>query len=153
MKTIDCSTRALPLICKILNYMPSTYAQVISCMEDGVFIAGVVYDGYNGGSIGAHIWVDDGKRPSKEWFAAIFDYPFNVLGVKKIIGQVKGSNDEAHALDRHFGFIKEADIAEYYDDGDSLVIYSMTKDQCRILTSPTWAKVTNIVGGARNGRG
>lgn len=147
MKTIDCSTHALPLICKILNFMPSSYAQVLSNMEDGVYIAGVVYDGYNGGSIGAHIWVDDGKRPSKEWFAAIFDYPFNVLGVNKIVGQVKGSNEEARKLDENFGFVKEAEITEYYDDGDSLIIYTMTKAQCRILNSPSWERVVKSIQG------
>lgn len=148
MKTIDSTTRALPLLCKILNYMPSSYAQVIACVEDGVFIAGVVYDGYNGGSIGAHIWVDEGKRPSREWYAAIFDYPFNVLGVNKIVGQVKGSNEEARKLDEHLGFVHEASITGYYDDGDSLIIYTMTKDQSRILNSPSWGKTVRKVRGA-----
>lgn len=146
MKVIDCTTHALPLICKILNYMPSSHAQVIACMEDGVYIAGVVYDGYNGGSIGAHIWIDEGKRPCKEWFAAIFDYPFNRLKVNKIIGQVKGSNDEARTLDEHFGFVKEAEISQYYDDEDSLIIYTMRKDQCRVLNSPLWGKAMTRVG-------
>lgn len=149
MKSIDCTTHALPLICKILNFMPSSYAQVISCIEDGKYIAGVVYDGYNGGSIAAHVWVDVDARPSKEWFAAIFDYPFNVLGVKKIVGQVKGSNDEARKFDEHLGFVLEGTISEYYDDGDSLLIYTMTKEQCRILNSPAWAGTVSKVRGVR----
>lgn len=147
MKTIDCTTHALPLICKIIGYNPSTHAQVIACMEDGVYIAGVVYDGYNGGSIGAHIWVDVDKRPSKEWFAAIFDYPFNVLRVNKIVGQVKGSNDEARKLDEHFGFVLEGTITKFYDDEDSLLIYTMDRDQCRILNSPNWRRTVQKVRG------
>ena len=146
MKIIDCSTLYLPLLCKVLNYMPTPYAQVIACVEDGICIAGVVFDGYNGGTIGAHIWVDDGKRPSKDWFGAIFDYPFNRLQVNKIIGQVKGSNDEARKLDEHFGFVKEAEITQYYDDEDSLIIYTMRKDQCRILNSPLWGRTASRVG-------
>lgn len=153
MKIIDCSTMFLPFLCKMLNFMPSTHAQVIGCVEDGKIIAGVIYDGYNGGSIGAHIWVDVGARPSKEWFVAIFDYPFNRLQVAKIIGQVKRSNDEARKLDEHFGFKMEGSITEYYDDGDSLLIYTMTKDQCRVLNSPKWGRIADRVKGVPDGRG
>jgi RimJ/RimL family protein N-acetyltransferase len=144
MKTIDCTTLFLPLVCTILKYSPTTLAQCIICLEDGKPIAGVVYDGYNEVSISAHIWVDDQKVPSKAWYAAIFDYPFNRLGVTKLIGQVNSSNEEASKLDKHFGFIEEARVKGYSENGD-MIIYTMTKDQCRILNSPAWAKVVNII--------
>lgn len=144
MKVIDCTTLFLPLICTILRYSPTNMAQCIACLEDGKAIAGVIYDGYNEVTVGAHIWVDEGKVPCKEWYAAIFDYPFNRLGVKKIVGQVASHNEEASRLDKHFGFIEEARVKDYSEDGD-LIIYTMTKEQCRILNSPAWAKVVSIV--------
>lgn len=147
MKYIDCTTLFLPLLCKELGVTPTTSAQCIVCMEDGFPIAGVVYDGYNGGSIAAHIWIKEGKRPSRAWYGAIFDYPFNRLGVKKIIGQVKSTNSKAVVLDSHFGFIMEAFVADFYEDGD-LLIYTMTKGQCRVLNSPRWSSVAELVRSA-----
>jgi len=142
MKTVDCSNIFLPLLCQKLAYAPTLHAQCIVCIHDGKPIAGVIYDNYNEVTLGAHIWIDNGARPSRDWYAAIFDYPFNQLGIKKLIGQVPGSNDMAHTLDKHFGFVEEARIKEYSKEGD-LVLYSMTIDQCKILNDPRWSRVVN----------
>jgi len=142
MKQIDCSHMYLPFLCKALNLTPSATAQCIVCTDDGKPVAGVVYDGYNVSSISAHIWLDAERVPTREWYAAIFDYPFNRLGVKKIIGQINSNNDEAIRLDKHFGFVEEGRIVDFYDGGD-LVILTMEKDQCRIFNSKAWLSVVN----------
>lgn len=147
MKSIHCSTMAIPLLAKALGVNPSNVAQAITCIEDGMVIAGVIYDCYNGASVQAHIWIDADHKPSKEWYVAIFDYPFNQLRVTKIMGQVKGNNSEARALDEHFGFILEAVIEDFYEEGEPLRIYSMRKEQCRVLNSPTWRKIVQRVSG------
>lgn len=139
MKQIDCSNHFLPLIAKATGYHPSATAGSICCIEDGECIAGVIYDNYFISSVQCHIWVDEGKVPSREWIAAIFDYPFNHLKVKKIIGQVRADNEDALKLDTHFGFAEEARITDYFPDGESVLILSMTRDQCVILNSPKWA--------------
>lgn len=138
----------LPLLCKALQYSGSPAMQCVVCadLESGAPVAGVIYDGYNGSTIHAHVWVDAERKPSREWFAAIFDYPFNVCGVRKIIGQVNSTNDEARRLDEHFGFVLEATIKDYYEDAD-LLVYTMTRDQCRILNSPAWAGVLKRIRG------
>lgn len=132
---------------QMLEYVPSARAQCIMCVDNdtGVPIAGVAYDGYNGHIIMAHIWIDKGRKPSKEWLAAIFDYPFNKLVVTKIIGQVRSSNAAALEIDKHFGFVHEARITDFYDNGDSLEVLTMTRPQCVILNSPLWAKVVEKV--------
>jgi len=146
MKVVDCSNLYLPFHCKKLGYYPSRWANCITCTDDhGKPLAGVVYDGYNGRTVNAHIWVEG--RPSKEWYAAIFDYPFNRLMVEKIVGQVNGSNEEAQRLDEHFGFVEEARVSGYSDEGD-LIMYTMTPDQCRVLTSSLWIKTLRIVEAA-----
>lgn len=144
MKYIDCTTLYLPFLCVKLKYSPTPLAQCITCVDEAEPVAGVVYDGYNDKTISAHVWIRPGTTPSRAWYGAIFDYPFNRLGVHKIIGQVNSSNDAAVRLDSHFGFIKEAVVKDYYPTGD-LVLYTMTKDQCRILNSPMWAKVVDLV--------
>lgn len=139
---ISSNTLYLAFLGQMLEYAPSPRAQCIVCVESdtGTPIAGVVYDGYNGHIIMAHIWIDKGRKPSKEWFAAIFDYPFNKLMVKKIIGQVRSSNEEALRIDKHFGFESEARIGNFYDNGDDLEVLTMTREQCMIINSLSWVK-------------
>lgn len=144
MKYLDCTTLFLPLIARELNYIPTGVAQSIVCLEDGHPIAGVIYDVYNGATINAHIWIAAGKKPSRAWYVAIFDYPFNRLGVRKIVGSVASNNMAARTLDKHFGFELEAVIKDYSEDGD-LMLYTMTKDQCRVLNSSAWSKVVQLV--------
>lgn len=147
MNIISTNTLYLPFLGEMLEYVPSARAQCIMCVEaeGGAPIAGVAYDGYNGHIIMAHIWIAKGRKPSKEWLAAIFDYPFNKLVVKKIVGQVRSSNSAALEIDKHFGFEFEARIKDFYDNGDSLEVLTMTREQCAILNSPKWAKVVSIV--------
>lgn len=151
MMVISCNRMYMPFLAKALQYTPSQLAECILCLdgESGMPVAGVIYDGYNGAIIHAHIWVDAERKPCREWWAAIFDYPFNRVKVHKIIGQVNSGNDEARKLDEHFGFVLEATIANYYDDGNDLMVYTMTRDQCRVLNSKAWAKVVSTVMGVK----
>jgi RimJ/RimL family protein N-acetyltransferase len=87
--------------------------------------------------------MDAEKRPLREWYAAIFDYPFNRMGVRKIIGQVNSNNIEAQNLDVNFGFTLEAELKDYYEDGASLLVYTLTRENCKILNSPLWERVVN----------
>jgi len=134
----------LPFLCHELMLTVKPDMQCIVCMSDGKLVAGVVYENYNTVSISAHIWIEERRQPSKEWMAAIFDYPFNRLGIHKIIGRVYSGNDEAVRLDTKFGFIHEATIKDFCPDGD-LFIYTMTREQCRILNNPLWSRVVDRV--------
>jgi hypothetical protein len=144
MKALDCSTLFIPMLCRELDYICTSAAQCITCIDDDGLVSGVVYDNYNGRSIAAHICILEGKVPSREWYAAIFDYPFNRLGVHKILGQVVGENTKARMLDEHFGFHLEGVIEDYSPNGD-LLLYTMTKAQCRVLNSPRWSKINETI--------
>lgn len=150
MSTVLTSSNTyLPILCRLVEYTPTALAVCIVCADDKTLepVAGVVYDCYNGATIHAHIWVSPERMPSREWFCAIFDYPFNRCGVNKVIGQVRSANSDARRLDEHFGFVKEAEVADYYPDGSSLIVYTLTREQCRILNSKAWAKVVQNVRG------
>lgn len=144
---LSTSSTYLPFLCRALEFTPTALAQCIVCAdaETGYPVAGVIYDGFNGSMIHAHIWVDAERKPSRDWFGAIFDYPFNRCGVKKIVGQVRSSNEEAIRLDEHFGFVREAEIKDYYEGGVSLLVYTMTREQCRVLNSPAWRRVNERI--------
>lgn len=101
-------------------------------IRNGQIIAGVLFDMYNKSSIAMHV-AGEGKRwLTREFLRVCFDYPFRQLAVKKIIGLVDSSNSQARKFDEHLGFIHEATIADASPHGD-LMIYTMTKEQCRFL--------------------
>lgn len=69
---------------------------------------------------------------SRDLLWAAFDYPFNVLGVKVILGQICASNEDALRLNRHLGFKVVAEIPDAHMDGD-LVVMAMRREDCRWL--------------------
>jgi RimJ/RimL family protein N-acetyltransferase len=138
MKEIDTSHMFMAYVCKKAGVTPTTTLQCIVCVEDGRPIAGALYDLYNTVSIHCHIWVEG--TPSRAWYAAIFDYPFNQLQLHKLIGHVYSSNMEARKLDEHFGFVVEATIKDFSPEGD-LLIYTMTREQCKIINDPKWQRI------------
>lgn len=104
-------------------------------LGDGIsqILAGVVYEGFNGVSIGMHVAALPGVNwCTREFLWMVFDYPFNQLGAKKIIGVVPAANLAAMRLDLHLGFVHEATLKDAHPTGDVNML-SMTRDQCRWL--------------------
>ena len=104
----------------------------IGLEENGELIAGVLYDMFNGKSIAMHVAAVGSRWMTKEYLRYCFEYPFKQLGVKKILGLVDTENIDAQVFDEHLGFVVEATIKDAARRGD-LIVYSMTKDQCRFL--------------------
>ena len=100
---------------------------------DGELIGGVAYDNYRGGSICMHVASSRSDWLNKAFLYAAFAYPFLQLNVNKVIGTVDRCNEQACMFDERLGFTLEAIIAGAGRNGD-LLIYSMTRAQCRYLT-------------------
>ena len=97
----------------------------------GEVLWAVVFDHYEeGGSIQMHIAISDPKVVTRRAICAVFEYPFNQLDVKKVIGVVNSENIKALTFDVRLGFLVEAIITGAYDVGD-MYILSMTREQCR----------------------
>ena len=100
---------------------------------DGNLVAVVGYCSFMPNACQMHIAaVDEVNWMSRDLLWAAFDYPFNKLGVKVILGQICGSNEDAIRLNRHLGFKVVAEIPDAHMDGD-LVIMAMKKEECRFL--------------------
>ena len=113
-----------------VEYYPGMPA--IGCMVQGEMVAGVVYTDFNGSSIAIHSRVSNPRLVSREFFWAIFNYPFNQLGVRRVTGLVSTANLAAQRVDEHLGFVEEARLKEYFPDGDA-IIYVMWKESCKWL--------------------
>ena len=106
--------------------------QAIGQETDGKLVIGVLYNGYTGSSISIHSRCDIPAKVSREFYWAIFNYPFNVLKVKRLTGLVSTANLKAQKLDEHLGFERETIIKDYFPDGDGIV-YIMRPENCRFL--------------------
>jgi RimJ/RimL family protein N-acetyltransferase len=69
---------------------------------------------------------------TRDFLWALFDYPFNQLGCKKVFGQVPESNKRALEIDLKLGFKVVARIKDVFPDGACLVLALARKD-CRWL--------------------
>jgi hypothetical protein len=112
------------------SYHPDT-AVTLGLWRDDGFAAGVLYEQWNGRSIVAHIAVTGRMTPA--FVAAIFDYPFNVAKVEKIICPVYSDNPRSAALASHMGFRCEAKITDAAPDGGDIQLFTLAKKDCRFL--------------------
>ena len=110
----------------------------IGLENDGKLTAGVVYEMYNGVSVVCHITWD---RITPAYLAAVFDYPYNVAKIDKIIGPVSSNHTRALALVKKLGFVEEARIKDAAPDGD-IVFLTQTRDACRYLEPRYGQKIT-----------
>ena len=115
----------------IKHNMPATQdAHYLGQVLDGQIRAVVVYCGFYGKSCMIHVGSEGQHWATKDFLKKVFDYPFNTLKLKVIIGTVAGSNTKALRLDRHLGFKDVAFIPDAHDDGD-LVILEMRPEYCK----------------------
>jgi RimJ/RimL family protein N-acetyltransferase len=113
-------------------------SQAIGLCKDDEIIAGVIYENWNRKSIWCHIAIEG--RMTGAYLAAIFDYPFNVCQVDKIIVPVGSDNAASIKLVTNMGFVEESRIKDARVDGD-IVFYTMKHDACRFLTDKYSRKI------------
>ena len=102
----------------------------IGLKRNGEFVAGVIYENWNRQSITCHIAIFGRLTP--RYLAVIFDYPFVVCDVKKIIVPVDATNLKSVILVENMGFKKEACIKDGMANGD-LILYTLAKENCKYL--------------------
>jgi len=99
-------------------------------------IAGVLFSDFNQASIQMHVAAEPGARwMTKTYLGFCFQYAFNQAKVNKVLGYVGSQNEVAQRFDEHIGFQLETSIQAAHPDG-TLLIYSMTRAQCRWLDIP-----------------
>lgn len=115
---------------KVRGHYHEESSQAIGILKDGEPVAGVIYENVNGVSCTCHIAIECQLTP--KFIATIFDYPFQFLGLEKIICPVGEGNEESIRLVEHMGFQEEARITNAHPDG-CLLIYTMPRHACRFL--------------------
>lgn len=93
----------------------------------------VGYTGFMGKVCQMHVVNLSTRRAPRKLLKAAFDYPFNQLNLKTVLGIVNSKNDQAMKFDRHLGFKELMRLEGQHDDGGDLVVLAMDKDDCRWL--------------------
>jgi hypothetical protein len=109
----------------------------LGLLIDGNIKAGVIYEDFNKASVVCHIACE---FLSGEFLAAIFDYPFNSLNVKKIICPVASDNQKSIKLVEKMGFSVEGVLTDCHPNGD-ILLYTMKKQDCKYLGSKYNGKI------------
>lgn len=104
--------------------------QAIGLRKDGVIVAGVIYENYNGRSIMAHIAFKERVTPT--FIAAIFDYPYNICKVDMVIAVIEDTNTKSIHVCENMGFSEEARIRDSHPGGDQ-IIYALKRQDCRFI--------------------
>jgi hypothetical protein len=100
--------------------------------DRGVLLGGVFFTDFNVVSVQVHIagftknWID------RALLYVSVDWPYNKLGVNKMIAPVRATNQASIDFCLHFGFNIETRVKDVFPDGDLLVL-SLYKSQCRFL--------------------
>ena len=102
----------------------------IAAESNGKITCATGYNCYNGVSINIHFALKGWFNKEFIWYA--FHFPFNELGLHKLIGPTPSTNVKSLRVSKHFGFIHEATIKDAAPGGD-LFLMTMTKEQCRYL--------------------
>ena len=107
-------------------------AAIGALVDDKALAWGVVYERFTGRSLTMHTAIADGKRVTRAALGEVFRYPFETLGVQKVLAEVNSENPKSRSLVERLGFVREAVVENVYLSGD-MWIYTMERNECRWL--------------------
>lgn len=116
-------------------------ATAIGLLRGDEIVAGVIYENWNHASVVCHIAV---ATMTPVFVAAIFHYPFEVLGVRKIIAPVSSANRSSIRFVEKAGFTLEGCLRDTDPQGDSL-LYTMAKAECRFLDARYMQRLFSVM--------
>jgi len=104
----------------------------ISLVKNYELLGGVIYTNYTGRTVQIHQAGFVPAWPTPQFMFCIYDFPFNLLKVEKLIATVPSTNKRAMNITRKMGFTHTVTIPDIVLGGD-LVVLSMSRDQCKYL--------------------
>lgn len=135
---ISTNKKLIPLYAEMSGYETTQRAQVIFEFQDGIPIAGALFDYFNGQTIHSHIWIAQGRRPSRVWWWTIHDYVFNQAKAQLAVGSIKSTNERMIKLAESMGYSLHSKMENYYPDGADMLFYIGTAE-----TATHWQRYRN----------
>lgn len=111
--------------------LPCPATQSLGLMSRQNIVAGVVYNGWTGGSCHMHIAVEG--RLTREFLHAMFRYPLVHCGLAAVLAAPSGANHKCIRFARHCGFEEFHRVKGGSDNGEDLVLMELRRENCRFL--------------------
>lgn len=123
-----------PVIARLAGalYNPAVdvnFARIIN----GKFAGGVIFSGYTHESIGIHSAAVLPHWINRNMLFVTFDYPFNLLKVKRLFGQVPEDNVHARKFNEKLGFRVVARVEGVYPNDVACLVMRLDREDCRYL--------------------
>jgi RimJ/RimL family protein N-acetyltransferase len=117
-----------------IQFVPTLHHCIARYNETDRLLGGVLFTEYRGGSVAIHMAGFDPHWVNREMIYLAFDYPFNQLKVKKLIGLVPESNVRARNANLKLGFKDEYLLEDVYNGPmNGMYIMSMRREECKWL--------------------
>lgn len=94
-----------------------------------VLIAGVVFHGYDGNNIFETFAADTPSWCRRGILKALFDYPFEQLGCRRITSVIDIENERSIRVTEGLGFKREGILREGGQDGRDAILLSLLKSE------------------------
>lgn len=76
----------------------------------------------------------DGRQwLTRPFLAAVFSYPFNQLGVRRVTARIGANNLKAKSFLVNLGFTHEGTIRKGWEPDIDLLVFGLLKEECRFL--------------------
>lgn len=124
--------RYIEYVSKLTGTIDFGPCRTIAFWGDGL-LAVVLYNAVDEKNCGISIASSTPKWCSKLALRVIFGYPFIQLGLNRVTATIRQTNDKSISLVERLGFIHEGELKQYYENGESAMIYGLLKDDCRWL--------------------
>jgi RimJ/RimL family protein N-acetyltransferase len=111
-----------------VDYVPGNIG--IAVEKDGVLVAGVLLNEFNGPNVFAHLRVDNPFGMNKAFLREVFDYAFNIVEAKRVTAPCEQS--KVGRLLAKMGFRCEAVLKDFCQKGH-LYLMVMWAENCRYL--------------------
>jgi len=116
--------------------------RAIAVMRDDEVLGGVTFEQFHGegSSVQMHVASSSPRWLTVDFLYCIFDFAFNHMKVKRVLGFAPVSKPNVIAFDMKIGFVIHSYIPDFYPEGGCFIM-SMTREQCRWLNrkhKPDW---------------
>ena len=93
------------------------------------------FDGFVGKTCQIHVVNRKKKYTPRALLKAVFEYPFEKIGIEILLGVVNSKNLEAMKYDQNLGFKEVNRFEGMHEDGGDIVLFAMKKEDCRFIRS------------------
>jgi RimJ/RimL family protein N-acetyltransferase len=100
--------------------------------HDGVLVAGVLLNDFNGSNIHAHLRVDNPFGMNHDFLKEVFALVFEKMGARRMTAACDGTNERILLLLIKMGFSCEAILVDFLPAG-ALYVMVMWPEKCRYL--------------------